>query len=421
MLNWLLAGYMWLFIHRPFEVWPILGTIHLERVYMLFVIGIWLSGSSEKRQLGNIFTPAVLFYTFAITVSLLFSPYTNFFTNGDWQDWLKYLVFYVIFMTSVQTDKDLKVIVTGFSIAVFLFMAHSYREFLLGRAVFMVGAVRLTGINTTFGDTNDYGTTLVCTLPMLFPLMMLCKKNWHYLFALGYVLLALRSIQLTGSRTAFIMTVILVSLAALASKHRMGVIPLLFAALPLGWMVLPADLQSRFRTIVDASIDEQANRNYQARVDYFWIGMENWANNPLFGVGPAQHGAPRGGQAAHNLPGQVAGETGTLGVVAFLTMLSCFGINHFNNKKNYKFLRDRNLGREGLYCWQVNIAVMFAILMVLLQGIGLHNAYRFYWVWFGGFQALATMLLQEKVNAVVNGTLRPRLPMMPMNVLLNRR
>ena len=25
---WLLLGYMFLFIHRPFEVWPVLGTFH---------------------------------------------------------------------------------------------------------------------------------------------------------------------------------------------------------------------------------------------------------------------------------------------------------------------------------------------------------------------------------------------------------
>ncbi len=24
---WLLGGYMWLFIHRPFEVWPWLGIV----------------------------------------------------------------------------------------------------------------------------------------------------------------------------------------------------------------------------------------------------------------------------------------------------------------------------------------------------------------------------------------------------------
>ena len=32
---WVLIGYMFLFIHRPFEIWPTLGDIHLERIYMV--------------------------------------------------------------------------------------------------------------------------------------------------------------------------------------------------------------------------------------------------------------------------------------------------------------------------------------------------------------------------------------------------
>jgi hypothetical protein len=47
--------------------------------------------------------------------------------------------------------------------------------------------------------------------------------------------------------------------------------------------------------------------------------------------------------------------------------------------------------------------------MVLLQGIGLHNAYRFPWVWFGAFQALAAMIMQEKVDAVIRGKLLPKI------------
>lgn len=394
---------MWLFVHRPFEVWPILGTIHLERVYMIFVIAAWLFGANEKRQLGNVFTAGVFFYTFAIGTSALFSSYSTILTNIDWIEWLKYMVFFVILMTSVKTEKDFKIIIAGFTVAGFLYMAHSYREYLLGRVFINAGVPRLHGVNVTFGEMNDYGTTLVCFLPMLLPLLLLCKKNWHYLYALGYLLLTLRSVQLTGSRTAMIMALGLFTLPLLFSRYRFRLFPILLLLMPAGWFAMPETLQNRFRTMVDASVSEEANRNYQARIDYFWIGMENWGNSPLFGVGPGHHGTPRGGQQAHNLPGQVAGEAGTLGIVAFLTMFACYGINFFNIKRNYKILQDNNCGKEGLFCWRVNVAVMYAVAMILLQGIGLHNAYRFYWVWFGAFQALAAMLMQEKVDSLMRG------------------
>jgi O-antigen ligase len=266
-----------------------------------------------------------------------------------------------------------------------------------------------------FGDVNDYGTFIVCALPLMVPLLTLCKKYWHYLFVLGYVLLTMRSMILTGSRTAMIMTVTLFTLPVLLSQYRFRIIPIILIALPLGWILMPESLQNRYRTIWDPTINESANQNMVGRTVGFYIGMENWANHPIIGAGPGCHRLATGMPfEAHNLPGQLAGETGTLGIAAFLFMLSCFGINHYHNWQNYKYLQEKRLGKEGLFCWRVSIAVMYCVFMVLLQGFGLHNTYRFPWVWFGAFQALATMLMQEKVNAVMKGTLIPGLPEMPI-------
>ena len=40
-MPWLLVGYMFLFVHRPFEVWPVLGDLRVERIYMLVMIVAW--------------------------------------------------------------------------------------------------------------------------------------------------------------------------------------------------------------------------------------------------------------------------------------------------------------------------------------------------------------------------------------------
>ena len=410
MINWLLVGYMWLFVHRPFEVWTFLGTLRIERVYMILLILAWLAGSSEKRQLGNVFTPGVFGFTFALTAAATMGSFADFLYSG-YQDWLKYIVFYVILMTSVKTEKDLKIVVSGFIVVCFLFIGHSYREYMNGNITYAAGAPRLVGVGVTFSEFNDYGTMLVCVLPMIFPLVTVCKKYWHYLFILGYILLTLRSVMLTGSRTAFIMMVVLMILPVLFSRYRFRLIPIMLIVAPVGWMVMPDSLQNRYRTIWDPSVSEQANANMHGRTVGFYDGMNNWANYPIFGVGPGQHGVAIGSRfQAHNLPGQVAGETGTMGVMAFLFMFSCFGINHVSIWKNYKYLQEKNLGKEGLYCWRVSNAVCYSVLMLLFQGIGLHNGYWFHWVWFGAFQALAAQVMQEKVDAAIKGKLPPELP-----------
>ena len=50
-MHWLLIGYMFLFIHRPFEFWPTLGDLHVERIYIAVVFLIWLL--QPKRWLPN--------------------------------------------------------------------------------------------------------------------------------------------------------------------------------------------------------------------------------------------------------------------------------------------------------------------------------------------------------------------------------
>ena len=49
---WMLGGYMWLFVHRPFEVWPWLGDFQIERIYMLLMIAFW-AVQPNKGWLSN--------------------------------------------------------------------------------------------------------------------------------------------------------------------------------------------------------------------------------------------------------------------------------------------------------------------------------------------------------------------------------
>ena len=51
-MHWLLIGYMFLFIDRPFEVWPALGDLHVERAYMAFTLVVWAVWPG-KRFLAN--------------------------------------------------------------------------------------------------------------------------------------------------------------------------------------------------------------------------------------------------------------------------------------------------------------------------------------------------------------------------------
>ncbi|MGH7171740.1 MAG: O-antigen ligase family protein, partial [Gemmataceae bacterium] len=70
---WLLGGYMWLFVHRPFEVWPVLGTFQIERAYMILMLLVWLF--SPKGWVGNRMHGVTAFFSVLLFLTWMLSPY----------------------------------------------------------------------------------------------------------------------------------------------------------------------------------------------------------------------------------------------------------------------------------------------------------------------------------------------------------
>ena len=70
---WVLIGYMFLFIHRPFEVWPSLAEIHLERLYM---VGALLYAATCMRWIPNRQHLAYFAFALAVLVCWFCSPWT---------------------------------------------------------------------------------------------------------------------------------------------------------------------------------------------------------------------------------------------------------------------------------------------------------------------------------------------------------
>ena len=426
MIIWLLIGYMWLQIHRPPELWDIfrgigLEDFHVTYIYTALLAGVWFLGliSSGKRVLGNTFTLALGLYTLVMIASVVVSPFATIFDNRPLFLWAGHLLFFIILMTSVKTERDLKIILTGFVIVVFLFMADAVRLHMLGVTRASEGVERMMVVERgLYSNENHFATFLVLALPLVIPLLALCKNFWHYLFVFGYVLLTVRCVSLIASRGALVMLIALAISLVLFSRHRFKLLPIMLVVGMGGWAILPEAHQNRYRTIWSEDVEEMAighvraaEGNMEWRIAGFWRGLDLWLHYPVLGVGPGQFATARGTlQSPHNLYGQVASELGSAGILAFLFMLSCFGINHYNIWKNYKYLQEKNLANEGRYCWWVSIGAMYALIALLAQGLSISSAYLFYWIWFGAFQALAAIIIQEKVLDAKQGKLVPSQP-----------
>src|SRR4051812_40284846 len=123
-MHWMLAGYMFLFVHRPFEVWPVLATVRLERVYMLVLLATWAFGKTKKRWPSNPLNMALVGFTMAAVVCFAASNWSGSIRPQTLiENYLKIFVFYVVVITTVQDERDLERLIQGFIVVMGIFIA----------------------------------------------------------------------------------------------------------------------------------------------------------------------------------------------------------------------------------------------------------------------------------------------------------
>jgi hypothetical protein len=391
---WLLLGYMFLFIHRPFEVWPWLGELHFERLYMLGTL-LAFAAWPGKKWLPNRQHLAYAAFALSVLVAWLASPWG---ASGDRivEDYFKIVVFYILLVLVVHDERNLKRLLFGFLTIMALYLTHSLREYVNGRHVFTMGIARLIAVDTTMGDPNSFGNTIVYVLPFVVPFWIDPESRNRRWFLAGYVALSLICIGLTGSRSSLVGFLLGCSLIILRSRYRLSMAMLAVMLTPLLWAALPSSLQTRFETIVDPSVGPaNARTSSQGRIDGLINGVKLWETSPFTGCGPGAWRPATGSHIeSHNLYGQLIGELGTLGALAFASILLAFWLNLRWIRRVY---RDHpEWGQDFLY--RVTQAIGLGVLLMLFLGNFSHNLYRYNWLWFGGFLIIIRHCIQERLN-----------------------
>ena len=393
-MHLLLIGYMFLFIDRPFEVWPWLGDLRIERVYMLFTMGVWLIHSG-KRWLPNPQHFAYAGLALAVLTCWLLSPWMDR-SQPIIEDWFKIVVFYFLLVTTVHDEKGLKRMVVGFIFVMGLYLTHSLREYIGGRHTFRMGIARMIGVDSTLGDPNSFGASIVFTLPFI---PALWRGGWGgrrgQCLILGYAALAILCILLTGSRSSLLGMLMFSLILILGHRKRFLWLMLFAAAASIAFVALPDSLQNRFETIINPDVGPaNAKTSGEGRIEGLLNGFSLWAQNPLSGVGPgAWRPATGSGVESHNLYGQILGELGSLGALAFGSVIACFAWNLYRCRAIRKQLPQESNDLPA----QIPMAIGIALFLLLFMGNFGHNLFRFTWLWYGGFLIVARHCLEVRL------------------------
>ncbi len=386
---WLLGGYMWLFIHRPFEVWPWLGELRIERMYMIATILYWAI-CADKRWLSCRSNVPVFLLAGTLFLASLTSPYADF---AYVEDWFKILVFYVLLITSIKNDRELAILVAAFVCITALYELHSLREFFCGRYQYAMGVKRMVGVDVTLSHPNSFGASVVYALPFLYPVWPLSVERWEKLAVVGAFALGVACVMLTGSRSSFVGLVALVAAGVLMSRYRWRVLLVLLVAAPVVWINLRPDLQKRYLTMIDPSYGPaSAQQSAEGRTKSFWEGMENFAENPLFGAGLGLHRA-KTGMATHNVYSEAMGELGLPGLLVLIGFAWAYAADFLEARR----LRGDAYEVDEIFLYRICIAATGTCLMLFLLGWGGHNLMRYNWLWCGAFAGAAVHFLRQRV------------------------
>jgi O-antigen ligase len=388
-MEWLLGGYIWLFIHRPFEIWPTLGVIQLERAYMLLCILAWVF-YPKKCWIRNRLSVAFLFFTAVLVTSWLLSPHGELGVETV-ETQVKIFVFYVLLLTTIRDERSFRRILAIYLGCVALLMLHSLYEYANGRHQFRMGITRMCGMGVSHADPNTFAATLLYSLPLTLPFWRSSDRLSMRALLLGYQGLSLLCIILTGSRGALVGLCCYLCLLVGFSPQRFKLAFVFLFLIPLIGISIPGPLQNRFLTIVDPEVGPA---NAQESASGRWLGFVNgiklWSERPLTGYGPHSFGTAVGnGFQAHNLYGQTLGELGTLGALGLLAIVAAFAGNALEAR------RHRHVLPSTSFVYQTSRAIGFVVVLLLVLGCGSHNLYRFTWVWFGAFQAIALHCLRS--------------------------
>lgn len=406
---WLVIGYMFLFVFRPFEYWPTLGDYRIERVYMIFlliVLFLWRG----KRYLSHSINNVILLFLAVMVVSSVWA-----FSAADAYratfDYFKLVVFYFVILLTIKDERQLKAFVIAYIAVMFLYVGKSAWEFFIhDRYTWRMDIRRMSGIDITYGDPNSFAASIAYSLPFFWALVKYRLKHPAMRALLwGYGIIAVVSIVYSGSRSGMVTALLFLTLVLFGTSRKITGFTLLLALLAFVWNVMPLEYQQRFKSAFFRGVGPAAaDVSAQGRLAGLKQGYKMFTNSPLLGIGPGNfkygwdHVAV--GPSAHNLYGELMGETGGVGFLAFFTLVILIIRTHRKIiDQSLRFLAAHaNAPPASVTTMRllflISAASVQTVVLLLFNGNFGHNLYRYNWLWVGAIGVLSVHFMGQELK-----------------------
>lgn len=413
---WLTVIYLFIQIAKPHEVYTVLANIRFERIWMIFLL-LCAFFQSDRKLRSGLTSTAIIVFTLFLFISTTFAIYPSISWDVSY-NYLKLVIFYFVIIYCVKNKYTLKSFVLCFVLISFLYMALSYREFLLGQHRYDMGVIRMLSWSGT-ASPNSFGMSCVG----FFPFAVLFAKNefvvplyWGTVKIVPekitriiiklYFPLALVCIFQTNSRTSFLMLLVFSFIMFLRTRKRLLILVMMVIVSSIVFQILPDETKHRYMSILYTSglvereeqmsrVDESDDVSARGRIEGLQKGILVFKEHPLTGVGPGGFQYYTGaGFQTHNLISQVLSEMGLIGFISFFAIL--FSILHNSKVLKKKISQPGDISSDILFAKNLNTAVTDSIMLFFLGSFFGHTLFQPWWLYLAAFSFLNSQLVVVK-------------------------
>ncbi len=309
--------------------------------------------------------------------------------RGNWENFLKAVVFLFFTALIIDTEKRLKWFVGVFVFCqvirvmepLFLNITQGY----WGSATHLQGAEfanRLSGAPADVINPNELGFVIATAIPFLH--YLLWPRGWIskllYLVLMPAMLYAL---ILTMSRGGFLALLVVAFFVFRESRHKAGLIALGVIIVIGAFSVMTPIQKDRYLSLIDRDTagGASAEGRISGMIGEFKLGLER----PIVGHGLGTTSEAKfhnwgTTKASHNLYGEVLIELGLVGLVIFLRFLYLIGRKLFEVRKRFA----ESGFEDSSYYYRLNKALIAVFWMYAVYSLNYWGLSQYYWYLFGG-------------------------------------
>ena len=322
-----LMGLLGVTMINPGEIYPMLSSLHFERILVL----VTLLGSLVRKEplIFPKLTKRLLIFWASMFITVPFS----FWPGGDFQftlDFGRIILYHFLIANLVDTQKRFQVLLLVFAGLIGWVGGGALWGYVHGSFDPMAirnGFERATGLSESNGNPNTIGLTMLSGLPIVV-LLFGFAKYWQKFVGFLITLISIIAVLLTGSRTSFAILCILTASFVL-NRRTIKFVPVFVVLAIAAWAVIPAQYKDRYGQIMDVVEGTKTDESFEAHRLAREAGLHMFLDYPLTGVGAGQFPIAAGQkywpgpnklwENPHNLYLQIPAELGIVGVITWLS------------------------------------------------------------------------------------------------------